>query len=315
MYEQLKGFRPMLSAKIDTASEETVMRDLKKLSYPLIGSPKVDGIRVCIHPELGPVTRTLKAVPNIFIYNILSDIDLHFMDGEITVGDITAPDLFNRTQSAVMTRDGAVEFQYWTFDDFTSPNNEYKHRHSQLFNRILTGSGKPSYIQVLDYVELRKPEEVLEWEEKYLEKGYEGIMLRHPHCGYKFNRATLKGQQLIKMKRRADLEGKIIGYTPLERNQNEQQRDAFGLAKRSSHQANLVADDLLGTLVLDPLPGSGFTEAFSVGSGFDVNQRTDLWSRRDSLIGQVVTVKYMAVGSKDKPRHPIFKGFRPELAA
>ena len=49
---------------------------------------------------------------------------------------------------------------------------------------------------------------------------------------------------------------------------------------------------------------------FSVGSGFTDAQRLDFWRNAESLIGKVIKYKSFTVGVKDKPRFPIFLGFR-----
>ena len=49
---------------------------------------------------------------------------------------------------------------------------------------------------------------------------------------------------------------------------------------------------------------------FQVGSGFDAAQRKDFWSRRETLRGKIIKYKSFKIGVKDKPRHPIFLGFR-----
>ena len=93
--------KPMLSA--------TVTRDLfHKLRWPLMASPKLDGIRVLNHPDLGPVTRSFKPVPNKYARDTLQHLLLDTaLDGEILATTSEGEVLdFNATQSAVMTRGG-----------------------------------------------------------------------------------------------------------------------------------------------------------------------------------------------------------------
>jgi hypothetical protein len=56
--------RPMLSG---TATDS----DLDNLEWPMLCSPKIDGIRCIMHPHLGPVTRSFKLLPNNHIRDIL----------------------------------------------------------------------------------------------------------------------------------------------------------------------------------------------------------------------------------------------------
>lgn len=315
----MPDFKPMLSAKIDTETEATTLADLQRLQYPVICSPKVDGIRVVIDPNLGAVTRKLKVVPNRHIYTKLNPIYkttariFEGLDGEITYGTpemVTAKDVFSRSTSAVMSFDGQPEFTYWVFDDFTFPNDPYQKRLNSARTRV--DAINTSWVKALDYNTALGPSDVLELEESYLKRGFEGIMIRSPLTGYKYGRATLKQQQLIKLKRTEDGEATVINYEPLYLNQNEPTKDALGHQKRSSALAGKVATDMLGTLVCQPNAESGFTQHFEIGSGFDDSLRTRLWEERGTLIGRVVVFKYQAVGVKDKPRFPIFKGFRSD---
>jgi len=310
---QPSDFKPLLSAKIETDVERIMLEQLGKLHYPMIASPKLDGIRVFIHPQLGAVTRTLKQVPNRHIFNTLSQGWFTNLDGEVTIGPPSVavdPTTFNATQSGVMSFDGQPEFTFWAFDDAGDPLAAYQLRLNAANERV--GFLKASFIRALEYTTAKNTDEVLEIEASYLARGFEGIMLRSPHAGYKYGRSTLKQQHLIKMKRMADAEAIVIDTRPLFENHNVPTVDNLGHQKRSAHQAGRVETSMLGTLVCMPTDESGFTQHFEIGSGFDDSTRSDLWARRSDLIGRRVVFKYQATGVKDKPRFPIYKGFRED---
>jgi DNA ligase-1 len=48
---------------------------------------------------------------------------------------------------------------------------------------------------------------------------------------------------------------------------------------------------------------------FHVGTGFTAADRALMWAKPP--IGETVKYKFFPVGVKDKPRHPVFLGFRP----
>jgi len=300
MNDQAKPFRPLLAATIEQD------KDLLKLEYPLVASPKVDGIRVLCHPIHGPCTRSLKAVPNVHIRTLLTDPWLHCLDGEITQGPIAAIDVFNRTTSAVMTQSGEPEFTYWVFDDFTTQTQPYIERLVAAKSRVMRAD--LSYVKPLPSEFVENPEDVLEAEREHIAAGFEGIMLRHKSGPYKWGRSTLKQQTLMKLKRFCDAEAEIIGFEPLLRNTNEATRNILGLTERTSHKAGKVQAETLGNLLVRDLSGR-FAE-FSVGSGFDQELRDIIWSNRDSYRGQIITYKYQNCGVVEAPRFPIFKGFR-----
>jgi DNA ligase-1 len=295
-------FRPMLAASIDSEA------DLLGLRYPMIASPKVDGIRVLIHPELGPVTRSLKPIRNAHIREYLRAEPLHGLDGEIVIGDLRSPDSFNKT-TAVMAREGAPDsFTYWVFDSFANPALPYVERDGEVSRQVGNAMTRYPNVRKLSSTLVRSCAEALQYESVCLAAGFEGIMLRHLDRPYKFNRSTLKEQGLLKLKRFADDEAVVTGFAPLMRNLNELQEDERGYAKRSSSQAFRVEaeEGLLGHLeVSHERWGS-----FAIGSGFDLAQRKSLWADRAGLVGRTVTFKYQETGSKDKPRFPIFLRFR-----
>ena len=60
-------FRPILAGSLND-----VENDLENLIYPVIASPKVDGIRTLIDPEGQFVTRSMKPIRNKFLQESLS---------------------------------------------------------------------------------------------------------------------------------------------------------------------------------------------------------------------------------------------------
>jgi DNA ligase 1 len=305
----LSGFRPMLSAKFGDADVADLESALSRLHYPLLASPKLDGIRVVCHPQLGPVTRTLKPVPNHHIRTLLSLPILNYLDGEVIVGDHTASDYsFQRTTSAVMSRDGILPFTYVVFDCFRFPTFPFTDRQADYVERCR--QNQLLYVTPLAQMLISHPKGVLNYEEACLAKGYEGAMLRSPASPYKFGRSTLKEEGLIKLKRFEDAEAEITGYTELTHNDNPPEADNFGLQRRSSHKANQRPGGTLGTLVVRGISPPFAGVPFEVGSGFDFATRDQLWGLRDTLPGKIITFKYQPHGVKDKPRSPIFKSLR-----
>lgn len=306
MNEFLKGFKPLLAAPVD--GEE----DLKKLNYPVLVSPKIDGIRVLIHPELGPVTRSLKPVPNLFIMHILSKMPWG-LDGEIVSGNITAPDVFNKTASAVMTHDGEPQFVFHVFDYFQYTDTPFVQRLEKTAMLVKHAA----YSTYMDAIRLRLVDhhfchsciEVLNMEDQFITQGYEGIMIRDINGIYKFGRSTFKQGILLKMKRMQDDEAVIIGFEELYRNVNPAEINALGYTERSTQHHGMVPADTLGALLVEHKDFGHFR----IGSGFDQATRDDFWRRRKELEGKHATFKYQKVGVVDKPRFPIFKGIREDI--
>ena len=275
--------KPFLAATI---------KDLGELSYPLVASPKLDGIRALVyHGTL--VSRSLKPIPNMDAQEAFSKLP-HGYDGELIVGDPAAKDCFQRTTSQVMRRDGGIEgMRYFVFDNFAASGG-----HSARLGHVL-----PSY--QLKHEILLNREEVEGYEHVQLGRGYEGIMLRNPYAPYKFGRSTMREQGLMKLKRFTDDEARVVGMEELMHNANPAFKGELGQIKRQALMENLVPMNKLGALVVQ---WKG--KRFNIGTGFTDEQRKRYW--KTGCIDMIVKFKYLEVGMKDLPRHPVFLGFRDQ---
>jgi DNA ligase-1 len=292
------SMKPMLACKAD----------LKRLQYPVYGSPKIDGIRAIVDNDT-VLSRTLKPIPNKFVQQIMSDLGLHGFDGELVVGPVCGKDVMQRTTSGVMSVEGSPDFTYYVFDLWDIPDTGWYERYwklckiaeNQEFNLNLR-------VCVLPQTRLDNLDDVLEFEEKCLKKKYEGIMLRSEDGPYKYGRSTVKEGYLLKLKRFADSEAIIIECIEQLHNDNEATVDERGYTKRSSHKENKHPTGMLGAFhVKDTKTGV----EFDIGTGFTNQQREVFWQRQDDLIGQVLTYKHFEnSGVKEAPRFPVFKGFR-----
>ena len=283
--------KPMLGIAVDTT----------KLVFPIYASPKLDGIRVIIKDNQ-VLSRNGKPIPNVFIQSLLKSY--HGLDGELIVGHPTHPNVFQLTTSGVMSIEGTPNVRLYVFDCWYAEGGI-----DARYNEVLKITQNSSIvdIEVVPQIVINSLEELYKFEEDCLAKGYEGVMLRYPNAPYKNGRSTVKEGALLKLKRFSDSEAHILGMEPLLRNHNEPTKNALGHTERSSHIYNKVADDLLGALnVKDIHTGV----EFSIGSGFTEEQRREIWNKQVELIGSIVKYKYFEVGVKDKPRFPVFCGFR-----
>ncbi len=132
-------------------------------------------------------------------------------------------------------------------------------------------------------------------------------MLRGAEAPYKFGRSTFKEQFLVKLKRFEDSEAIILDVVQMHRNLNEAETDNLGYQVRSSKKSGMKPMPLVGAIsVKDVKTGV----QFEIGSGFTEDQRSELWQKRKILSGLVVKYRYQPAGVKDKPRFPVFLGFR-----
>lgn len=283
--------KPMLSATVE---------DIRALNYPLLASPKLDGIRATVlNGQL--VSRNLKPIRNVQTRNRYSLITLEGLDGELICGPHDAT-VFRRTTSGVSRAMGHPYAEFWVFDVY-APTLGFKDRYEYLTSREW-----PTGVRVVPHVWVHHAHELAMYEEKCLYQGYEGVMLRSPTGPYKEGRSTLNEGYLMKLKQFEDAEATVIGKEERMHNGNTATTNALGHTERSSHKENMVGRGDLGALVVRGINGKYAGVEFTVGSGFDDAERANLWPL--DLNGRTIKYKFFPMGSKDKPRFPTFLGFR-----
>ncbi len=279
--------------------------DPDKAQFPYLATPKVDGIRFLMIDGVA-VSRSFKPIRNEHIQDWLQAHLPDGIDGELTCGTN-----FQDSTSGIMRIKGEPDFHVWIFDYVDAESDEiapYEERMQQLqdmgplydyegHERVTVLYPKPcpdhTVLQILD-----------DW---WTSKGFEGVMLRAPGGTYKFGRASVRENTLLKVKRFRDDEGTVIGFVEKMSNQNEAVRNAIGGLDRKGGKAGHIPCDTLGSFILD-YKG----QTLKCGSGLNDEMRKEIWENRDKYLGKLVKFKSMEVGVKDLPRHPIFLGFRDE---
>lgn len=280
-------------------------RTLDELRFPLLASPKLDGVRALnINGVL--VSRKLKEIPNTFVQTYLSSIFMSGYDGELVAGQSTGQGVFHRTTSAVMSEGGSPQVTFWVFDRFDKAHEPYIERIRHLPSEQDLDPEELIRVRPLKHVLIRTRNQLDRYEAICLQKGYEGVMVRDPQGLYKFGRSGKTDKWLCKIKRFEDAEAECIGIVEQMRNDNPQVLNELGRMKRSSHKANKVAKGTLGTLVCRLSSGV----EFEIGTGMDDHQRAVLW--RNPPIGKQIKFKFQPTGIKDKPRFPVFLGIRED---
>lgn len=297
----MKNLKPMLAGTCEQS-------DVDSLCFPLFASPKLDGIRALIIDGV-VMSRNLKPIPNAHIQSLFGKAKYNGIDGELIVGEACGEAVYNRTSSGVMSQDGEPDVRLFAFDRYDMPDAPYTERLASL--KSVVKGDKNIVVHAGEKCDSSKA--MVAYEEQCLEEGYEGLILRSLDSGYKFGRSSLKQGWLLKFKRFCDDEGVIVGVEELYSNQNEKKTNALGRSQRSGHAAGMVAMDTLGALKCVTAKGNEFWVKgvdFDIGSGFTAAQRADLWKKRKTLVGKIVKFKYFPIGIKDRPRFPIFLGFR-----
>lgn len=298
-------YKPMLA--IDIAK-------VKNLQYPMLASPKLDGIR-CVILDGVAYSRSMKPLPNMHlqVWAQKNHKQLQGLDGEIICGDPTDPATFQRTTSFCMSDSKEDTFDFYAFDvvnvwDTRQDDIPYSLRY-EVLEDALEASDMPDNTHLVLHQKIASESDLRALQEGYLQAGYEGVMLNDPEGLRKNGRSGTRKPELVKVKVFSDSEFEVVGYEVLWHNQNEAETNELGRTKRSTKKEGLVASDMLGKLICKTSDG----KEFGVGSGFTEEQRIELWKNPDALIGKLAKVKFFEIGNYEVPRHPVFLGFRDAL--
>ena len=290
--------RPMLA--VSATYEDLVRCEIANF----IVQPKLDGVRAIVIEGV-VMSRNLKPIPNQYIQDTFGRQEFNGLDGELIVGEATAPDVYRTTVSGVRTAKGTPDVRFWVFDDYELGEASYLARLQAVEKTVALHPAVP-LVPIPQHSAYDSS--ILELEEHYLAEGYEGIIVRDPNAKYRFGRSTLKTGELFKLKRFADAEAVVLKVMELCVNENEATTNELGYQTRSSHQANMRPAGMLGALEVKDIKTGVI---FSIGSGFTEEQRLRYWHNEgNNVIGKIVTYQHFPIGVKDRPRFPTFKGFR-----
>ena len=279
-------FKPMLATDAE----------LDKLRFPLLASPKLDGVRAVVRDGV-VYSRSNKPIPNRWVQDKLCHLT-HF-DGELIVGEPTSKSCYRDTVSHVMAHDKEdFDLRFYVFDHIEECARTYYERMKKLKVK------KPAV--ALDQLLIVDEDMLLACEEQHLELGYEGLILRSPDAPYKMGRSTVREGYLLKLKRFSDFEATVIGFEERMENLNEARTNELGRTSRSSHKENKRGRGDLGALLLRNAEGV----EFACGTGLVDSERAEIWANRDRILGRIAKIKSFDIGVKDKPRHPVFLGWR-----
>lgn len=280
-------FKPMLASDADLS----IMR------FPVIASPKLDGIRAIVIDGV-VMSRSLKPIPNKYVQSLFANCE--YFDGELIVGEPTSDTVYRDTVSHVMAHDKKdFDVRFYVFDHIMQLGKPYTER------TVYIPLKSPKHVKVHEFKVINDGAELFAYETECLAQGYEGLILRDPNSKYKCGRGTAKEQIILKLKRFVDDEATVIGFEERMHNANEKTTNELGRSQRSSHKANLVPMDTLGAL---HVAFNGIE--FHIGTGFDDAQRAEIWANKQKYLNRLAKFKHFPIGTKDAPRHPVFLGFR-----
>jgi DNA ligase 1 len=299
--------KPMLACSVENIEKLFNGKNTYLLSI------KLDGIRaLAINGEA--YSRSGKLHRNLFIQNKFKELNGFgvIFDGELlnSSSSLGNENFASSTKDIMSIKKPIENLKYYIFDivDTKMSANE-RYEFLKSIEREL-----PEWCYVVEKTQISKYDDFKNTYEYLLSLGYEGCILQKTNGKYKHGRSTLKEGFSLKVKAIEDSEAKIVGFIPLYRNENISFENELGYSKKSSAQDGLVQQDTLGSLIMQTCDDEFFEQGieFKIGTGFDDTLRKEIWDNRDYYIGKTVKYKHLFVGVKDKPRNPVFIGFRDE---
>lgn len=284
-------FSPMLAA-------EAKLGDIK---YPKIALPKLNGVRG-VNQEGQMLARSLKQIPNNHVHNLFSWPKFSGLDGELVVGPFDDEEVFTKSTSGVMSKNGAPDIVWHIFDRF-HPTEIYRDRLERLEDTL------PEHprVSLVQWKVVHTDDQVREYADWALSKGYEGLVLRDPFAKYKQGRSTAKEGGFMRFCPWLRSEAIITAVHEGCVNKNVSKTNELGYLRKSSHKSGIVSSGQAGAF-----------SARDIVSGIEFNMpvptdklQKEVWANPSAWIGTMVRYHYKpAVKKGGKPRFPQFDGLR-----
>ena len=275
-------------------------------------SRKLDGVRVLairksgnwnFYSRKGNEFLTLEVLRQDLLKYLKNDMLMDVvLDGEVCLKTIDGTDDFTGIVSEIKRKDHTIENPMFHIFDMM-PLSDFENRTS-IFDfeerlQIMTESFEDfeaKCFRVLPQFVLESAKQLIEESDKASTLGWEGLILKDGDSLYEGKRV----KTMLKVKKFYEHEFEVTGSY-------EGEGEFVG---------TLGGLNLKGTITEINPKWEGFEIVSDVGSGFKVDQRAELWSDQESLIGKIVTIKFFEVSQDKTGRHslrfPTFKFFHGE---
>lgn len=286
-----------------------------RAKFPVIVQPKIDGVRgVNLIGEF--TARTTKKFKNMHATMFFSQNGFKGFDGEMAAQAMTHPRLCNLTTSALGTIEGEPWLMWHVFDfiDERSISMRYIDRleHLQLQvervkrNAPLLGA----HLSMIEWAWVHSREELDAAVEYHLEEGYEGTIVRDPNGLYKQGRSTAREGGLLRIKQFVEEDAIVLRIEEGMHNANEATINGLGQTERSTHQANMIPNGMVGAMICKDVKTG---QEIKVAAGrLTHDERVKYFRNQDLILGQTIKYQHFVKGRKDKPRFPTFQSFRAD---
>ena len=181
----------------------------KSIQFPCFVQRKLDGTRCVGIPQQGLFSRNRKSYPHMeHIVEELNKLPPHMvLDGELYSTELTFQEIVGLVKRETLKAGDEEKQQKIQFHVYDLINEmPYSHRHDTL--QALFDQYHFKHLVLVQTEHCESEDNMKEMHARYVENGYEGIMLRNKHGVYENNRSI----HLQKYKEFFDMECKIVGY-------------------------------------------------------------------------------------------------------
>ena len=292
-----KKYFPMLAQKFEpyskTAKKQTIV-------FPCFVQPKLDGLRCIIYRDsmTGEIRRQSRTGTYFdTMSHIAQSLTPFFqkhpdavLDGELYTSDIPFEELAGLIKKKKLTeqdfiRLSAIKYHIY---DIVDEKSAYQKRYTdikKMFAQVAASTASsphelPPYICLVETIEAKTEAEFKAEFSRFIEDGYEGIMLRNKRGMYRCN---YRSHDLQKYKEFEEDEFRIIGFT-----------QGDGRDK--------------GTVIWMCETKEG--KEFTVRPRGTMESRRKLFESGKKYVGKMLTVIYQELTEEGKPRFPVGKDIR-----
>jgi DNA ligase-1 len=287
----------MLAHKFEPASKTTKKNTI---IFPCFVQPKLDGLRCVVYrdPATGEIRRqsrtgtyfdTMSHIAE-SLAPLFAKYPAVVLDGELYTTEIPFEELAGLIKTKKLTPSDTdklcvIEYHIYDIVDETLP---YRVRHDsikKMFAQVAASTASsphklPPYIRLVETIEAKTLAEFKAEFSRFIEEGYEGIMLRNKTGMYRCN---YRSHDLQKYKEFQEDEFRIIGFM-----------QGDGRDK--------------GTVIWVCETKEG--KEFKVRPRGTIENRSKLFKTGEKYVGKMLTVIYQELTEEGKPRFPVGKDIR-----
>ena len=292
-----KKYFPMLAHKFEPASKTAKKNTI---IFPCFVQPKLDGLRCVVYrdPTTGEIRRQSRTGTYFdtmaHIAESLAPLFAKYpavvLDGELYTTEIPFEELAGLIKTKKLTPSDTdklrvIEYHIYDIVDETLPYHTRHDSIKKMFAQVAASTASsphklPPYIRLVETIEAKTQAEFKAEFSRFIEEGYEGIMLRNKTGMYRCN---YRSHDLQKYKEFQEDEFRIIGFM-----------QGDGRDK--------------GTVIWICETKEG--KEFKVRPRGTIENRSKLFKTGEKYVGKMLTVIYQELTEDGKPRFPVGKDVR-----